>query len=343
MSRAYDLSGLYHGEDFRFPRAEPRYERDDEAPTQPSMTPITEPGIYPEVTSKEYHADPVVRPSLNSSIAKILVTRSPKHAWLAHPRLGGAKAAPNAEGETEEKEEKVSKQKLLGSLIHRLVLGKGGDIVVCEFDSWRKDAAKAMRAEALAQGNIPTLPKLYEEAQKTSAEARRQLDEMGLGYVFRDGLKEVTLVWKEGEDFFRAMLDHLIIDEHAKTAEIWDLKTVSRSSHPKACAAQIVGMGYDLSATFYKQGLQSLRPDLRKISFRWAFVEVAPPCAVTPCEIDGEWQTCALQHYCNALDAWKKCVAANRWPTYVDKLTRLEAEPWMLAAAIGAEVAGNLS
>ena len=30
-------------------------------------------------------------------------------------------------------------------------------------------------------------------------------------------------------------------------------------------------------------------------------------------------------------------------PSYVDKITRLEAEPWMLAAAISAEVAGNLS
>jgi hypothetical protein len=300
---------------------------------------ITAPGIYPDITSKAYHADPVVtRPSLNSTIAKILVTKSPKHAWLAHPRLGGAKE----EGEPEV-EEKASKQKLLGSLIHRLVLGKGGDIVVCPFDDWRKGEAKAMKAAALAAGNIPTLPKLLEAAQVVADEGRRQLNEMGLDYVFTQGLKEVTLVWTEGEFFFRAMLDNLIIDEDSKTAEIWDLKTVSRSSHPKACAAQINAMGYDLSASFYKQGLQTLRPDLRKITFRWAFLEVAAPYAVTPVEIDGEWQTCALQHYCLAADAWKKCLAADKWPSYVDKITRLEAEPWMLAAAISAEVAGNLS
>ena len=83
---------------------------------------ITAPGIYPDLTPKVYHADPCERPSLSSTIAKVMCSRSPRHAWLAHPRLGDA-----PEGDAPEGEEKVSKQKLLGSLLHRLVLGKGGD------------------------------------------------------------------------------------------------------------------------------------------------------------------------------------------------------------------------
>ena len=55
------------------------------------MIPIKEPGLYPNVTAKDYHADCCESVSLNSTIAKILVSQSPKHAWLKHPRLGGAK------------------------------------------------------------------------------------------------------------------------------------------------------------------------------------------------------------------------------------------------------------
>ena len=40
------------------------------------------------MTHADYHADvgsPV--PSLSSSIANVLISRSPLHAWMAHPRL----------------------------------------------------------------------------------------------------------------------------------------------------------------------------------------------------------------------------------------------------------------
>src|SRR3990167_5120693 len=35
----------------------------------------------------EYQGDPGPEPSLGPGIAKLLVTRSPAHAWAAHPRL----------------------------------------------------------------------------------------------------------------------------------------------------------------------------------------------------------------------------------------------------------------
>jgi len=55
---------------------------------------ITEPGIY-DIPETDYHADPIAEPSLSSSIAKILLARSPRHAWANHPRLN-----PNQEPET---------------------------------------------------------------------------------------------------------------------------------------------------------------------------------------------------------------------------------------------------
>src|SRR4051812_2920759 len=56
------------------------------------MTRIDQPGIY-ALSDPVYLADPVVVPSLNNTTSRLLLI-SPKHAWVSHPRLGGA---PDAE------------------------------------------------------------------------------------------------------------------------------------------------------------------------------------------------------------------------------------------------------
>lgn len=297
---------------------------------------IDKPGIYAAISAADYHADCVApAPSLSSSIAKELVSRSPRHAWLAHPRLGGMPV----DGEEDNGDPSASKAKALGELIHRLVLGKGGEIVVFDADSWRSPAIRAQRDLARAKGQLPVLATKLPEAQKAADEARRQLDEMGLDYVFRDGMKEVVIVWQTPQGVWcRAMMDCLIIDENAKTAEIWDLKTCGRSSHPTACAAQISKLGYDLSLEFYLRGLVTLRPDLTgRVKRRWAFLETLPPHALTPCHISAEWEMSAEIRCSRAIALWKKCTDENRWPFYVDEVTRLEAKPWDLVDAFAQE------
>ena len=65
----------------------------------------------------------------------------------AHPRLGGAQ-----DDEDDAPSDRDSKAKELGTLVHRLVLNKGGDIVVIQADSFRTNAAKAERDLAKAAG-----------------------------------------------------------------------------------------------------------------------------------------------------------------------------------------------
>lgn len=286
---------------------------------------LDQPGIY-EMTAAEYHADPCILPSLSSTIAKLLVSRSPAHAHLAHPRLGGAK-----DDEDDGPSDRDSKAKELGTLVHRLVLNKGGDIVVIQADSFRTNAAKAERDLAKAAGHIPVLAHKLPEAEASAKALRQQLDAMGLDYVFRDGRKEIVLVWQEDGIWCRAMIDNLIIDEDRKTADIWDLKTVGRSSHPKACGAQIEALDYDLSLAFYARGLAKVRPDLAgRIRNHWAFMEVLPPYSVTPCEITGEWNMVAEHNTERAIALWRKCMSEGRWPHYVDQIVRLEPKPWLL-------------
>ena len=47
-------------------------------------------GLHLGVIEAEYHADPAPEPSLSRSLAHTLLTRSPRHAWQAHPRLNPA-------------------------------------------------------------------------------------------------------------------------------------------------------------------------------------------------------------------------------------------------------------
>lgn len=296
------------------------------------MNLITNPGFY-NLTPKEYHSDPVEVPSLSATIAKELIHRSPKHAWLKHPRLGGAQ-----EDDEEASDPSASKAKLLGELVHRLVLGKGADIVTIDADSYRTTLAKAERDAALAAGRIPVLAHKLPEAQAAANACRAQLDEMGLDYVFSDGLKESVLVWREDGTWFRAMLDNLIIDEKTKMAEIWDLKTVGRSSHPDACAKQITDMGYDLSLAFHRRGLAALRPELAgRIRMRWIFLEVKPPFAATPVELNGEWDLLAEHNCARAIARWRTCIAEDRWPFYADQVVRLEPKPWQMADLLASQ------
>ena len=298
------------------------------------MTPIDKPGIYPLVTAEDYHKDCVASPSLSSTIAKMLVAKSPAHARLAHPKLGGAVEA----GDDEAADPSASKAKALGELIHRLVLGKGAEIVVIDADSWRTNLAKAQRDAALAAGKIAVLAHKLPEAQAAADAARKQLDDMGLSRVFRDGMKEVVLVWEQAGTWFRAMADNIIIDENSKTAEIFDLKTTGKSSHPEACANQIDKLGYDLSLEFYHRLLIGLRPELAgRVKRRWVFVETAAPFATTPVYISAEWEMSGSMKCDKAIALWRRCMETGKWGFYVDGLTRLDPKPWMIADMLAQE------
>lgn len=292
------------------------------------MTLVTKPGIYEGMSALDYHADCVDPISLNSTVAKKLIAFSAAHARAEHPKLGG-----KDEGEEEVVDPKATKAKERGTLIHRLVIGRGGQIEVLPFENFRKDVAKAARDLSKAQGKIPTLPHLLEEAQEAADAARAQLDDMGYQSAYRAGIKEVVIVWKEGDIFFRAMIDELTIDENSKTATIRDLKT-TKCSHPKACTKQIENMGYDIGMAFYMRGLAAVRPDLAgRIKGQLDFLEWDKPFALTPIEMSAEWMMGSDARVETAINKWRECIASNKWPFYVKGLTRIDPNPWHLVSA----------
>lgn len=267
------------------------------------------------MTAEAYHADPCPQPSLSSSIAHTIVSKSPKHAYLAHPRLGGSPKAP-------------TKSMDHGSLVHALLLGKGRDILIVDAPDWRKKETQEERDRARAEGKIPCLFDSFERAKETEKELRSELERFE---ITLDGVSEMAAFWQETADDgtivdCRAMFDHWT----RARAQALDLKT-SRSAHPDACAQSMVEYGYDLQQAAYKSALGKIFPDLvGRIEYLNLFAEVEPPYCVTPASSAGTLRELGESKWRRAINLWAKCVREKQWPGYVSGVVRLEAPLWAL-------------
>lgn len=272
-----------------------------------------------DITDEAYFADPCERPSLSNSLAKVLLDKSPRHAWQVHPRLG---AAPREDSKTFDR----------GHLVHKLVLGKGADITVVEAKDWRTKGAQEQRDEAYAAGRIPVLVADLAGAEEAASAIAGTLARQGLRL---SGESEVKLTWLEevpGHDdvHARGMVDHLVVGKASAT--IVDLKT-SRSAHPRACAAHVVEYGYDTQRAAYTCAVETLLPELAgRVDFVFVFAEVEPPYAVTTGRLDGVLCERGRRRWDTAVELWAQCLAADSWPTYADRPITIEAPSWVLGS-----------
>lgn len=271
---------------------------------------------------EEYHADPCAVPSLNYSTAYALVAKSPAHAYLQHPRLGGKSIEPTAPMDE-------------GSLLHEIIL-RGVDslkerTVIVPADDWRTKAAKAQRDEARAAGKLPVLEKNLMPALTACVEILAQFKELG---IMLSGVSEVAAFWQEQASDgtvvqCRGMFDHLLRSEGV----IYDLKK-SRTAHPKAIRKHVEGYGYHIQAAAYTRALERIEPKLTgTVRFRWLFVEAEAPYGVTIAEPAGSMRRLGEACWTQAVDQWAHCVAVNDWPAYPRDVVRVEASPWALEGA----------
>jgi hypothetical protein len=277
-------------------------------------------------TLDEYYADPCEVPSLSQSIAKTIVTKSALHAWTEHPRFGANRGDSTAAMDE-------------GTLIHRLVLGKGADVVIVESDAFRTNAAKAARDEAIAAGKLPVLAHKYENALAVANTLKSNLlTEHGIRL---DGESEVAIEWQEeGADGLvtcRGLMDHVKIDE----GRIYDVKKVE-SAHPRNCGKKVIEYGYDIQHAAYTRALAKLRPELEgRIDFVFLYMEIEPPYAITPGRLSGIVRECGSQRWDRAVLAWEKCLNSNRWPAYADRIVQIEAPQWAINQEMENEHASN--
>lgn len=285
-----------------------------------------------DCTEEEYFADPCEVPSLSQSIAGLMLSRSPLHAWSAHPRLGGAPAEEGEEDDDEEDDEKSTPAMDAGKLIHRLMLGKGADVVIVHFDNFKKKLAREQRDEARAAGKMPVIAAKYDGFVKAAEILRDRCARAGYPLT---GESEVAIEWTEpgndGPVVCRCRMDHVFLSE----GRILDIKKI-RNAHPRKAARSFIDYGYDIQHAAYRRAVSALHPELRgRVDFTFLYMELEPPFVVVPARPDGAFREIGENRWLSAVKVWERCLAANHWPSYSDHVVTLEAPSYVVTEHLG--------
>ncbi len=276
-------------------------------------------GLHPDVPEAIYHRDPAPQASLSSSVARILLDRSPLHAQLAHPRLSPAWTDDDTTDRARDK----------GSAAHALMLGRGRRVVEIEADSYRTNAAKAAAAAARADGNVPLLTADAADVRLLVAAGKVQLEDSELAGIFDDGDAELTAIWQDGSTWCRSRFDHLpTIVRKGGHVIVPDYKTTAGSAHPDDFARTLFEQGYDLQAAFYERGLRKLIPAIRSVEFVFIVQEQEPPYALSIVGLDGQALELAQAKADTAIRLWRSCIETGRWPGYERRIVRAEMPAW---------------
>lgn len=265
---------------------------------------ISKPGIYTDFPTDAYFRDPMPEPSLTQSVAKIMLEQSPLHAWYAHPRLN-----PDYRHDDDTKFD-------VGNIAHKMMIGRGKDLIVLPFDDWRKDAAKVAREEAAKQGKLAVLGKKSALADRMVKAAREQLELRGYDDLFRKGDGEVVLAWHEDGPqpiWCRQMVDWLTPDRRTFV----DLKTTGESAAPHLLGRKMAADGWHIQAAMAERGLNVLHPQSAGRR-RYLFVvqEDYAPHQLNIVELSETALTMGRKQLDAAAKLWRACHAANLWPGY---------------------------
>lgn len=269
------------------------------------------PGLH-TIPAAQYHADPCPAPSLSNSIIKTLLNKSPKHAWLKHPKLNPAYVATE--------DAKFD----LGSAAHSLLLEGYDCCQVIDAEDWRTKDAKAARDRARASGLIPMLHHQYEEAVEMVEVAKDYLARSVLGNIMADGKPEQSLVWTDDETgiWCRGRLDWLTNDH----SMILDYKTTSVPNPGQFMRRSMTAFGYDTQAVFYRRGMKAIGRVVPEFVFL-----VQEDCAPYSCYLvkcAESMMDSGARKVEQAIGLWTECLATNTWPGYPETIYEADAPAW---------------
>ncbi len=272
------------------------------------MTKISEPGIY-DLTDADYQAEPCGEPSLRSSIAWKMIARgsTPAHARFEHPSLN-----PNW---------KPTNKRIfdIGKACHKLILGKGAQLIQIDAKNYKTDKAQEARDAAYAAGHIPLLPHEMIQVKAMTAAAREQMAALvRAGTIetmpFEGDETEKTIIWRDKKTnvLCRAMLDGLPGNYEA----IAEVKTCNASADPALWQwRQMREYGFHFRMGFYRRGLEAL--DLAySPEFQFFVIETEEPYLMSFIRIDYELVQLQDKKVGEAMTLWDQCRHSNIWPGY---------------------------
>lgn len=276
---------------------------------------LDKPGIY-DISEELYHRDPCLAPSASSSILRVIATRTPRHAWYAHPRLNPAHRAIER-GDFD-----------IGKAAHALLLEGEDRMAIVEAGDWRTKEAKAARDSARARGKLPLLRKDYDAVKEMVAAAWFQIGAHEItpmlvsadGKQLTFGAAEQTLIWEDAGLWCRVRPDSL--DQGQQT--IYDYKTTAGSADPDTWSRNHLWPGFAIQEAWYKRGVRRVLkwPDPQ---FRFIVQETKPPYALSVVELDPAAQDLARRMMEGAWNLWRRCMQTDQWPGYPGRVAHVAA------------------
>lgn len=262
------------------------------------------PGIHLDIPTADYFLDPAESPSLTQSIASVLLSQSPRHAALRHPRLNPA-WEPYEDSKFN-----------IGNAAHKLLIGRGKELVIVEADDWRTKDAKAARAEAQEAGKVAILGHQFLLAEDMVMSFREQVAEIpdcaGAFDAAHGGSGETVIIAEYEGVILRSMIDWM-----RDTTHLDDLKTTGISASPDRIPYAMADGGWDLQAAIQERILDVLDPENRGRRHHYFYLqENDDPYEVTVCELPEAVLHIGRAKLDKAIWIWRACITANRWPGY---------------------------
>lgn len=267
---------------------------------------IDQPGVYDGMPDEQYHADPVRGGSLSHTGARDLLPPSCPAKYL-HNRIHGR--PPKTEYD-------------LGHAAHRYALGTGAALELVDADDYRTKAAREARDAARAAGKVPVLPSQLDDVERMVTVLRahplasRLLDPHRCQF-------EQSVFWYDDEFgvWRRARFD-------AWSGYIVDYKTTTNAG-PAAAAKSMANFDYHMQAGWYMDAAAAVGRPAQ--AFLNVFQETDPPYLVTVAQPDDEAMKVGRERNRRALEIYRDCMAAGRFPGYADdEVVQLSLPRWAI-------------
>lgn len=273
------------------------------------MTDLPAPGPH-NLPEHEYHA----HPAMSSTQARRILPPKGCPALVDHDR-------------THPEEQKDAWD--LGTTVHKLVLGKGTQLVEIPTDTWRTKGATEARDEARAEGHVALLSKdmRIAEAMRDQIQAHPIAGHLLTPTTF---LPEQCFFWTDPDTGIhrRAMLDATIPNPPSGRPIVIDVKTTQDAS-PDHIRRAVADFGYHQQGAWYLDAIESWTGTGLDPIFLLIFVSSKAPHLVTVAELDPETLDAGRHANRAAINTWARCQETGVWPGYDNtRIHTITLPPW---------------